>query len=234
MASDDRRMTPGMVKRLRSKAAEFGDYAKVSQASGVPIGTLQKMMTGATDPRFATVVEVCRTIGISLDYVVTGLDFWSEEVGDWETRLGPPPIGEKRVPVRDISASAGHGEEVFYEDPPYWFTFPLDWLMSLGNPDELEILKVEGDSMEPDLRDGDHVMIDRSRRQLNDGLFVVDVDDRLFIKRVRVRGKERVDLVSTNPAYPAFEVLVPDEENDVAQVGAKIVGQVVWSGRIVR
>ena len=232
MASEDRKMTPRMLTRLRAKASEFGDYAKVSSASGVPIGTLQKVMTGATDPRFGTVVEICRTIGLSLDYVVTGIDPYHES-GDWESPLGRPPVGEKRIGILDVSASAGYGEEVLQEAPDKWFTVPIDWLMLLGDPDSMTIIRVDGESMEPELRDGDLVMIDGSQRQLRDGLFVVSVDQRLFVKRVMVTGRSRAMLASTNPAYPPFEITVPDEDDDVSQDGAYIVGRIVWTARVL-
>ncbi len=232
MASDDRRMTAAMLARLRSKSAAFGDYAKVSGSSGVPIGTLQKMMTGATDPRFATVVDVCRAIGVSIDYVVTGIDGVGES-GDWETPLGPVPLGEKRVPVRDIAASAGHGFEVFDEDPRCWFTFPAEWLASMGDPDSMDIVKVEGESMEPELRDGDHVMIDQSQRQVKDGLYVVAVDDHLFVKRVQVVGRGKVVLTSTNVSYRPFEVVLTEAIDGELHDSTRIVGRVVCSVRIL-
>ncbi len=157
-----------------------------------------------------------------------------DESGDWETSIGPPQVGEKRVPVREVSASAGHGKEVFEEDPRYWFTFPLEWLMSLGDPDAMEIIKVEGDSQAPHLNDGDHVMIDLAQRQPKDGLFVVEFDERLFIKRLNMKGRSKAELLSANPAYPPREVDIPDEDDDVAQSGARIIGRVVWSGGMRR
>jgi DNA-binding phage protein len=227
--SDDVKIPAGILARLR-KAADQREmtHGDIAQKSGVPIGTVQKLMRGATDPQFMTMLKVVSALGQSLDYVVLGI---GDESGDWETNLPSTRIGEKRVPIRDVSASAGHGLEVFREDPKRWMTFSLEWLMTLGNPDAMEIITVEGDSMEPELRDADHVMIDRSQRQTKDGLFVLLVDDRLFLKRVRVLGRSKVELVSTNINYPPFEVTIPDEDDEFAQDGAAVVGKVVWSGR---
>lgn len=227
--SDDVKIPAGILARLR-KAADLRDmtYGDIAEKSGVPIGTVQKLMRGATDPQFMTMLKVVSSLGQSLDYVVLGI---GDESGDWETPLPPPKIGEKRIPIRDVTASAGHGAEVLDEDPKQWITFPLEWLRRLGEPGELEIIMVAGDSMEPELRDGDQVMIDLSQRQMKDGLFVVCADDRLFLKRLRLLGRNRVELVSTNPNYPPFEVIIADEEDGVAQDGARIIGKVVWSGR---
>ncbi len=218
----------GVLKRLKAKVAKAGDYATVSARSGVPLGTLHKLMRGVTDPRFSTITELCRSLGISLDYLVSGI---GDESGDWESWL--PEIGksEKRIPFRDIGASAGHGAEIFEEDPKYWITFSLEWLKSLGDPSAMEILRVDGDSMEPELRDGDQVMIDLQQRHAKDGMFVVLVDGRLFLKRVRVLGRSSIELVSSNSNYPPFKVEIPGDDDTLSQDGASIIGRVVWSGR---
>jgi phage repressor protein C with HTH and peptisase S24 domain len=226
---DSKGLPEGVLKRLKRAVTKSGGYAVVSAKAGVPMGTLQKMMRGASDPRFSTIVQLAQFLEVSLDYLITGV---GDESGDWETRLPAQRIGEKRIPIRDISASAGFGADVFGEDPNSWITFSLKWLMELGNPDMLEIIKVEGDSMQPELHDGDQVMIDRSQRQIKDGMFVVLVDERLFIKRLRVLGRNKVELVSSNTNYQPFEVSLPDESDDIAQDGAAIIGKVVWSGRM--
>jgi phage repressor protein C with HTH and peptisase S24 domain len=226
----DRGLPPGVLRRLKEKVFAAGDYASLSVKSGIPLGTLQKMMRGASEPRFSAVVELARTLGLSLDYLVTGIEP-DNSSGDWETPLGPSPVGEKRVPVRSIAASAGHGLDAFDEDPVYWLTFPVSMLMALGDPDHLDIISVSGDSMAPDLFDGDMAMIDQSQRSIADGLYVLLVDERLFLKRVVVRGRHRAELVSTNPAYPPFEVNIDNADDEIQQDGARIIGRVVWVGR---
>jgi DNA-binding phage protein len=52
---------------LRKQSDAMGGYFEVSKASGVPLGTFQKLMRGGTDPRFSTIAIVAATLGISLD-----------------------------------------------------------------------------------------------------------------------------------------------------------------------
>lgn len=215
--------------RLRKQLEGALTFAKAAEIAGVTPKTMQRWLKGESSVDVGAVVKICRAIGVNPFFIFTGM---SDESGDWETALPPAKVGEKRVPIRDVSASAGHGIEIFEEKPRHWITFSLEWLMALGEPEAMEIITVEGDSMEPELRDGDQVMIDRSQRQTKDGMFVVLVDDRLFLKRLRVRGRNKAELVSANQNYPPFEVTIPDEDDDVAQDGAAIVGRVVWSGRM--
>lgn len=214
--------------RLRKQLEGVITFAKAAEIAGVTPKTMQRWLKGESSIDVGAVIKICRAINVNPFFIFTGM---SDDSGDWETPLPPTKIGEKRVPIRDISASAGHGIDIFEERPSKWITFSLEWLMTMGEPEAMEIITVDGDSMEPELRDGDQVMIDRSQRQIKDGMFVVLVDDRLFLKRLRVRGRNKAELVSANPNYPPFEVTMPDEDDDVAQDGAAIVGKVVWSGR---
>ena len=84
----------------------------------------------------------------------------------------------------------------------------------------LSAIRVEGDSMEPDLRSGDEIFVDRNKRA-GEGIFVVRIGDALHVKQVRVSAPDRIALVSANPAYPPLEL--PRDEIEV-------IGRVVWKG----
>ena len=78
--------------------------------------------------------------------------------------------------------------------------------------------------MEPTLRDGDEILVDRAPRPLRDGVHVVRAGESLLVKRLDLGRPGRIALISDNPAYPPIE-LAPNE--------VKVVGRVVWkSGRL--
>lgn len=212
-------------QRLRAALEGRMTIAKAAEIAGVTPKTLQRWLSGQTGVDIAATSRICQAAGASLVNVISGM---FDESGDWETHYPPTRIGEKRIPMRDIAASAGNGKELLDMDPERTMTMPLDWLMSLGDPDCMDIIRVEGDSMEPDLRDGDLVMIDQSQREIRDGLFVVAVDDWLFVKRIRITGKSGLDLLSANPAYPPMSI---DRGDDHTQLAVEVVGRVVWSAR---
>ena len=84
----------------------------------------------------------------------------------------------------------------------------------------LSVIEVEGDSMDPTLRDGDEILVDRTPRPLRAGIHVARVDDVLVVKRIE-RAGERLRLISDNRAYPEIERPADQVE---------IVGRVVWKG----
>lgn len=234
-AEDWSKMSEGLDSRLKQAVKLAGGAQAAAGATGVGVSTLYTYMKLAPWPPSDFMYRLCVAANVRPEWLFLGEPPVSlgDESGDWDTALPETRIGEKRIPVRDVSASAGFGVEALQEAPRYWVTFPLEMLMRLGNPDTLEMISVDGDSMAPELLDRDLVMIDYSQAQMKDGLFVILVEGRLFLKRVRVRGRNRAELVSTNPAYPPFEVEIPDPDDDVHQDGAALIGRVVWAGHMM-
>lgn len=230
MSDDKRKMPEAVLSRLKQSASRYhGGYQALSLASQVPLGTLQKLLSGASEPRFTIVIDLCRTLQISLDWVATGVEGESMS-STWEGQLDQVAFGEKRIAVYDVFASAGFGNDTPEEKPEAYLTFPLKWLNDLGNPDEMNIIKIQGDSMEPELRSGDLVLVDYSQRDLRDGLFAISIDDMLYVKRLEVKGRHKARVVSTNPAYESLEISLSGSD-DVNQSADRIVGRVVWAGR---
>jgi phage repressor protein C with HTH and peptisase S24 domain len=139
---------------------------------------------------------------------------------------GKAPRGEwVDVPRLPLGASAGPGALAAEEMPIGAFRFSARWLREQGlDPRALSAIRVEGDSMEGTLRDGDEILVDRTLRPLRDGIHVVRTGDALLVKRLDTGRPGVVALLSDNPAYRTLE-LPPDE--------VQVIGRVVWkSGRL--
>jgi phage repressor protein C with HTH and peptisase S24 domain len=137
-----------------------------------------------------------------------------ESKGDW--------VG---VPRLAVEASAGAGAGGAQEQAYDAFRFSRRWLAEHGlEGAQLSAIRVVGDSMEPMLREGDEVLIDRRDQPFRDGVHVVRLDDMLLVKRVASKGGGRFSLLSQNLAYPPIEVGAED---------FTLIGRVVWkSGRV--
>ncbi len=126
------------------------------------------------------------------------------------------------VPRLDLGASAGPGRVAGGEAAFDTFRFSRRWLEEQGLTRALlSALRVEGDSMEPLLNDGDEILVDRAPRPFRDGLHVVRLGDTLMVKRVASAGPGRIALLSQNFAYPPVEVAAEE---------VAIIGRVVWKG----
>lgn len=129
------------------------------------------------------------------------------------------------VPRLPLGAAAGSGALAGSEAPFDSFRFSRGWLREQGLANaSLHTIRVQGDSMEPLLHDGDEILVDRAQRALRDGIHVVRLGDAVLVKRLAAAGPARAMLLSVNPAYPPIEVGLGELE---------IVGRVVWkSGRL--
>ena len=146
-----------------------------------------------------------------------------------ETDLGGPQEkrGAEWVDITRLAlrASAGPGAMVEREGAIGSFRFSPRWLRDQGlQADRLSAIAVSGDSMEPTLRDGDEILVDHTRKDVRDGIYVVRLDGALLVKRLDTRGSRRLTLRSDNPAYPPIDC---DPEH------LEVIGRVVWkSGRL--
>jgi hypothetical protein len=126
------------------------------------------------------------------------------------------------IPRLPLGASAGAGSLARDALPVDRLRFSGRWLRQQGlDPTLLSVIEVEGDSMEPTLRDGDEILVDRSPRPLRSGLHVIRLDDVLLVKRLEPGSAGTLRVISDNPAYPRME-------RSLAEVA--VVGRVVWKG----
>ncbi|MXO69092.1 transcriptional regulator [Altererythrobacter marinus] len=125
------------------------------------------------------------------------------------------------VPRLSLDASAGSGALGAREIPFDAFRFSRRWLREMGlEGADLTAIRVEGDSMEPLLRSGDEIFVDRHKRG-GEGIHVVRIGDALHVKRLQAAAPGRVKLVSENEAYPPI---------DLAREEIEVIGRVVWKG----
>ena len=105
--------------------------------------------------------------------------------------------------------------------------FRTDWISDdlRLNPNQLVVVDVAGDSMAPTLSHDDTLLVDRTKHKLSDGIYVLDINDRMMVKRIHVLADGSVRLKSDNPAYSTEDIR--DQELDQLTV----VGRAVWIGR---
>lgn len=92
--------------------------------------------------------------------------------------------------------------------------------------DQLGIVEVDGDSMEPTLRSGDQALVDltQNRPTRKDGIYVLRSDDGLQVKRIAANPvSKKLTIKCDNERYPEY--------TDVPLSKVVVLGRVVWIGR---
>ena len=146
-----------------------------------------------------------------------------------------PPVssgpGLAAIPEMAVEASAGFGawnEERAIEKASWYLPEGMVRYEGDASPETLRILRVRGNSMEPEMREGDRILVDTARRIPVTGEMAVLWDGNgLVVKRVEAvqdPGPHSLRLISANPEYAPYTCLAQD---------AHIVGKVLWTIRRV-
>ncbi len=89
-------------------------------------------------------------------------------------------------------------------------------------PEDLRILYVEGESMKPTLSPGDLILANIKDTIVRDGIYLVQIEDALIIKRLQRLSKNLIKVSSDNSAYESWTV----DPNDNAQ-RLMVIGRVI-------
>lgn len=131
------------------------------------------------------------------------------------------------VPKVKARLSAGGGSLETNDEVVGLFAFRAEWLRAKGNPAQMVLMEIAGDSLEPRLSDGDTVLINQGKKDVLAGkLFAIGIGDLVLIKKVdTIPGK--LILRSINPAYQPIEI---DLQGDLGDQ-VRIIGRVIWQCR---
>ncbi len=102
---------------------------------------------------------------------------------------------------KDINASAGGGAINFDEN------YEILYIDKKIINKDLDAINVIGDSMEPTIKDGSIIFIDRNDKNVqNGGIFVIATTAGVFVKRVNLKSNGKLELISDNKLYPGETV----------------------------
>lgn len=156
---------------------------------------------------------------------------------DWlEKGLGPKYLNselEQDVafhPVAKVQARlcAGAGSFEASSQIEDYYSFKKNWLQSKGQPNQMVLMDVFGNSMSPEIKDGDTVLVDQSQKGILAGaIYAVGIEDTIMVKRIE-KHPQKLVLLSDNKEYAP--IYLSDEQLD----RVRIIGKVLWICRELR
>jgi phage repressor protein C with HTH and peptisase S24 domain len=168
------------------------------------------------------ILKLYRTFGLNPDWV---------ETGSGPTFLKPSASRDsifKNIPKVKARLSAGGGSFEVGSEIEGYYAFRKEWLTTKGNINQIVLMDIFGNSMEPELKDGDTVLIDESQKDILAGaVYAVGIDDTIMVKRLEKHPNKLV-LHSDNKDYSPI-YLQGDEINSV-----RIIGKIIWICREFR
>lgn len=230
------------MKTISDRLIFLRGYLKLSQPEvatrfGIPYNSYIKYEHGSSKPGSDAIEGIARA-GINTNWLLTGegeilladqLKAAQAEASHSVARdPALPPYGFVLVPRYDVAASMGNGTVIHSEQIVDHLAFREEWVRTelSANPKNLVLISAIGDSMEPTLRAGDLLLIDRSDAGVKqDAIYAFATNGELRVKRMQLKIDGSVVVKSDNPQY--------DSEILTSKMAAslRIVGRVVWSGR---
>lgn len=206
--------------RLRRRRQEQGlRKQELAARIGVSLTTIQQYENGQL-PKGEFAVRLAGVLRCSLDWLLAGR-------GAPDCRAGAEEDDLVMVPLVEARLSAGGGSLETGGEVLRHYAFRHDFLRRKGNPAHMVLLRVSGDSMQPDIRHNDVVLIDQGQREPRPGrIYAVSVEDMIYLKIVNAMPGKLI-LSSANPAYAPIEADTRDQLGDLVH----IIGRAVWVGR---
>jgi phage repressor protein C with HTH and peptisase S24 domain len=211
-----------LAERIRARARQIDlPLTRLASEAQVSRSFVYDILYGRSqNPTKPKLERLADRLRVGVDWLVTGHGFVEG--------VEPGREGDALyVTIRSakVTPSMGGGrivEEVEEGEP---LRFLARWVRETlkVQPDDLRIMRVEGDSMEPTLLDQDTVIVDLTKKTPSPpGIFVLHDGMGLVAKRVEIVPRSeplRLRIVSDNSRYAAYDVTV-DEAN--------IVGRIRW------
>ena len=162
------------------------------------------------------ILQLFRKHGLNPDWLEhgTGPQFLSP------TKI--PEDGFVRIPKVRARLCAGDGSFEVGSEIEGYYSFRGDWLSKKGNIGKMTLLDIIGNSMEPEFKDGDTILLDESQKEVLAGaIYAIGIEDTIMVKRVEKHPSGLV-LLSDNPKYGT----IYQKEGDPNRI--RIIGKVIW------
>jgi phage repressor protein C with HTH and peptisase S24 domain len=226
------------VARLQALARTWPSSDSLAKAANVSPSALRKWLKGQAEPSRERLVALADATGVGLGWLAKGEgpepDFLGGDTPGQAVMRGRFAHPSQRMetsgflmlPKHPESAAAGSGTP----PPPRateFIGFRHDWIRSTfaRAPSDLVLEVAVGESMEPNIRNGDLLLVDVTDRTFrNFGVYVLEVRGERLVKRVQRLFDGSLILISDNRTYQPEQV--PAE---LAQE-VTVVGRVVWRG----
>lgn len=128
------------------------------------------------------------------------------------------------IPVSEGEISAEPGLEADHRFN-FKIQFRKDWLEKKGDPSNMSMIRVSGNSMEPTIQHGDIALINHAVNHIDTpgAIYAITINDQVSLKRLQfISEREKIKIISDNKDY------------DVDYVNPKdmfINGKALWIGR---
>lgn len=200
------------IRLLRKQRKQSGQ--QLAEALKVSQSTISLWENGDID--YVTAQRIANLYNMSADEILKNS---SEKI------FSSPISTDIKIDMLDVAACCGFGVENFQENVIGCWSMPSSEYKSISissNPENVKMLRVKGDSMNPTIKDGDWVLVDVSYLSPDsDGVFLLYLSTGLAIKRLQgTVATDEIVIKSDNPRY---------NDQNAKLTDVKILGKVIYT-----
>lgn len=207
-----------MLGERLKKAREYKGFSldKLSEKISVSKRTLQNYEKNDKEPTVSTVIDIAKNCHIDDWWLLTGK---GEMLTNSKEKESIQNNDSYAIDMLNIKASAGKG--IYNYEMEVVDKVVMDKAFFKTKPDltKIKIIEVDGDSMYPTLKSGDHIIIDETTSYGIDGIYAIQLHGQILIKRLKFKLDGTINIISDNKAYEP-ELYNPKE----SQIPFHIIG----------
>jgi phage repressor protein C with HTH and peptisase S24 domain len=214
--------------KARRKALQLTQI-QLAKATEISSKTIQKYEYGDT-PKGPNLLRLSRALNCSIDWLLLGSGSGSES-SELDRAYSQKEHVELTLVPKVLARLDSDGVPLEKsQNNKHMYAFRRVWIEQKGDPSQMVLMDVSGDSMSPEVKDGDTVLIDRSQTEIYIGkIYAVSIGKEITVRYVE-RAPGRIILRCANKTWSDIGVDIDKDFGE--QVG--IIGRVVWWCRDVR
>lgn len=213
----------GIPPKGKGRQVAAGKLFEVSQKAA------RKWLEGESLPENWRIPEMAAKLSTTENHLMWGTRATTLEVAEPGAAYRPNLY---HIPQLDVGGSMGFGRELpDHVDIVNRVTVDLPQLrreISFSAPTNLRIITGYGDSMEPTFKDGDPLLVDTGVTDIRiDGVYVLERDRQLFIKRVQRNPIDGTLIISSDNKN--YQPIVADPQRVTFGICGRVL--LAWNSR---
>ena len=203
---------------------------QLAKATEISSKTIQKYEYGDT-PKGPNLLRLSRALNCSVDWLLLGSGSGGESSELHNRDYSEKERVELALFPKVLARLDSYGVPLEQsQNTDSMYSFRHDWIKQKGDPSQMILMDACGDSMSPEIKDGDTVLIDRSQTEIYIGkIYAVSIGKEVMVRYVE-RAPRRIILRCANKTWSDIGV---DLDKDFGEQ-AGIIGRVVWWCRDVK
>ena len=186
-------------KNLRKIVEQMNSQSELAEKIGAETSYISRVI--GRNPSKNIGSRMARNIEVALSLTSGFLDK-EEFVSEGEST-------QTTIPVYSITASMGRGRFVESEIIIKIVVVNQSTLGEMrlsGTGHGIVAVYADGESMEPTIPPKSVVFVDRHQKDLRDGVYLVRLEDMIYVKRLQRLPDHKLKVISDNPIYGTFDV----------------------------